>query len=254
MYHDVYAETPAAGMPRTAGLYHVSRDTFRRHLEALRASGLPVVTASESLARNAASGDHLVLTFDDGWEESLTVGVECLLEAGMRATFFVTRDYVGRPRFASPAMLLEARRAGMEIGSHGCTHRPLGELDEDEIRSELRGSKVFLEELLGEPVTTSSVPDGSWSPLVARLAREAGYSGLCTSRPGVNRSGEEPFRLRRLAVRSRTDAATVRRWTRFSVAGPVLRGAALDIPRRVLGARRYAALRRRLLGARSDDV
>jgi peptidoglycan/xylan/chitin deacetylase (PgdA/CDA1 family) len=248
MYHDVYEQAPAPGMPRTAGVYHVSRDTLRRHLEAIQRCGLPVLTARESLAAtNSDARDHVVITFDDGWEESLGTGVDCLLEAGLRATFFVTSDYVGAPRFADAELLREARRAGMEVGSHGYTHRRLAELSAKELDAELRNSKVFLEELLQEPVETASVPGGSWNAEVARAARRVGYVGLCTSRPGVNREGDDPFRIRRLTVRSGTSAATVERWSRFSVAGPVLRSGLRWVPHRLLGAPRYAALRRRLL-------
>jgi peptidoglycan/xylan/chitin deacetylase (PgdA/CDA1 family) len=232
MYHDVYAGAPAAGVPLSASIYHVSRDLFRRHLEVVAASGLPVLTARESLeGTGAAAGDHVVITFDDGWAGSLGPGLECLVEAGYPGTFFVTRDYVGRPGFGDGAALLEAQRAGMEIGSHGCTHRLLGELEAAEVRRELCDSRAFLEDILGGPVGTASVPGGSWSPVVGGLARASGYVGLATSRPGINHPGV----------------------TQFTVTGPRLRSGLLDVPRRLLGPRRYAAIRRRLLGDADDE-
>ena len=254
MYHDVYPGASAAGVPLSAGMYHVSRDLFRRHLEVVGASGLPVLTARESLAgTGAAAGDHVVITFDDGWAGSLGPGLECLVEAGYPGTFFVTRDYIGRPGFGDSAALLEARRAGMEIGSHGCTHRLLGELEPAEVRRELRDSRAFLEDLLGGPIGIASVPGGSWSPVVSGLARASGYVGLATSRPGINRLGVDPFRLRRVAVRGGTQSATIERWMQFTVTGPRLRSGLLVVPRRLLGPRRYAAIRRRLLGDVDDE-
>jgi peptidoglycan/xylan/chitin deacetylase (PgdA/CDA1 family) len=245
MYHDVPADHPAGDVPPMAAIYHLPRSAFHSHLDAIRASGLPAVTASQSLD---ADYDHVVITFDDGWEGSLTHGVESLVAAGMRATYFVTRDLVRREGFASPDQLRAAVAAGMELGTHGVSHRRLAQQPESVVRSELADSKAFLEDLLGAPVRTGSVPGGDWSPVVARVARETGYRVLATSRPGVNRAGDDPFRRSRVAVRATTDATTIARWLRFSLVPERMRYLALEIPRRLLGVERFGRLRRRLLG------
>ena len=255
-YHEVEVGEPAAGVPRTAARYHVPHARFTRQLDALRAAGRPILTAAESVAGTGdAATDHLVLTFDDGWAGALTLGVEALVEAGVRATFFVTQDHIGTRRFASREQLVEARQAGMELGTHGRSHRLLGELDAVTVAAELRESKAFLEDLLGDPVTSGSAPGGSWSSAVGLAARELGYACFCTSRAGVNRVGNDPFQVRRLAVYRDTGVETVARWGRFSVADVLARQALLGVPRRLLGARRYALLRRRLLGtSAADDI
>ncbi len=252
MYHEVYAREPPSGVAAGAALYHVPRATFRAHLGALTGTGVAVCTVGDWVAGRSRGVDHVALTFDDGWEGSLRTGVELLSEAGLTATFFLTRDFVGTNHHAGPGLIREARAAGMELGTHGTTHRLLADCTEDEIRSELAGSKAFLEDLLGEPVEVGSVPGGAWSPLVARVARECGYRALCTSRPGANEPHTDPMRLRRVAVRSGTDTAAVRRYARGAGTREVARAAALDLPRRVLGRHRYARLRARLLGDSSD--
>ena len=247
MYHEVYAGDPPAGVSAGASLYHVSRDAFLGHLEAIREAGVPVRTVGDWV-RGAREADHVALTFDDGWAGSLQSGVECLADAGLTATFFVTRDLVGKPRFAGTATLREARAAGMEIGTHGTTHRFLSACSEADVRAELSESKAFLEDLLGEGVETGSVPGGAWSPLVARVARECGYRALCTSRPGVNDERTDPMRLHRVAIRRDTPARAVERYARGALGREVARAAVLELPRRVLGRQRYRALRARLLG------
>lgn len=250
MYHDVHeGRAPAADVPRSASLYHVSRDAFRQHLEVLGSGPRRIRTVGEYAALgDAGESDSIMLTFDDGWAGSLATGVECLLAAGFRANFFVTREYVGQRHFADASLLRDAHAAGMEIGTHGVTHRFLSRLPEPEVRAELADSKSFLEDLLGAPVTTGSVPGGAWSPAVARIAGECGYSALCTSRPGVNDGRTDRLSLRRVAIRGATTAAAVERYARFRVGREVLRSAALDVPRRLVGRDRYAALRSRLLG------
>ena len=248
MYHDVFAQAAVAEASAGAVLYHVSRDLFRRHLAAIAAVGVAVRTAAEWTARHSDGDEHVVLTFDDGWEGSLTHGVESLADAGMCASFFVTTGYIGKRPFASAQQIREAHAAGMEIGSHGASHCFLAECGEAEIRAELEGSKARLEDLLGAPVVTAAVPGGAWSPTVARVARECGYEAVCTSRAGLNNAGTDPFRLRRIAIRGSTTPDDVARYARMSVGREVLRAGALELPRRALGRKRYAALRARLLG------
>jgi peptidoglycan/xylan/chitin deacetylase (PgdA/CDA1 family) len=234
MYHDVYpGDAPDADIPADAAWYHVSKLAFRDHLE---------------LLAPAWKAGAVTVTFDDGWRESLSTGVECLVEAGMRGTFFVTSGFVGRRHYADRSLLTEAHAAGMEIGTHGVTHRLLSTLPEAEIKEELVASRAFLEDVLGSPVTTGSLPHGGWSPAVAAVAEAAGYEFLYTSRPGVNDDRTPRFALRRVAVRRKTTPADLSRFARLQVRREVARATVLDVPRSLLGNDRYAAVRRRVLG------
>src|SRR5687767_882920 len=102
MYHDVLdARAADDGIPKAASLYHVPLDAFREHLRILSSAGSAVRTVGDYVGgADGRSGGSILLTFDDGWARSLSLGVECLLAEGLRATFFVTRDYVGKAAFA----------------------------------------------------------------------------------------------------------------------------------------------------------
>lgn len=246
MYHDVHADRASAPeIPRTAALYHLSKATFAAQLDALTAAGVAVRSLGEFLG--VSEGDSVILTFDDGWAGSLSTGVEALVDRGQRATFFVTTEYVGKRHFASSELLRDAYAAGMELGTHGATHRYLAGLPASEIDDELASSKTFLEDLLGAPATTGSVPGGAWSPLVATAARERGYTALCTSRPGIIDERTDRLALQRVAIRRTTSLGAVERYARFRVAREVVRATALDVPRRLLGRERYATTRARVL-------
>ena len=64
--------------------------------------------------------------------------------------------------------------AGWEIGSHGISHRPLGELDRAAVERELRDSREQLVELTGAPVTSFAFPYGSVPAGAAGLLADAG--------------------------------------------------------------------------------
>lgn len=247
MYHDVYGSEPRLGVPASASSYHVSRQVFAKHLGAIARSGAHVCAAGEALAR-VDDADIVVITFDDGWMGSFDLAVPLLLERGWRATYYVTRDFVGRPHFGVAATLRAAAAAGMEIGVHGVTHRMLSALPRHDVVAEFRDCRMWLEDLLGQPVRHASLPGGDYTPTIAECAREAGLASLANSRPGLNRASSSPFDIHRLAVKGATSLDDVARWCRFDVVREQARWSLLQVPRRVLGMRNYSRLRRFMLG------
>lgn len=248
-YHDVFdGDREPDYVPGSARAYCIARQLFGDHLAVIQASGLTVRTAHASRTVQAPAGDEVVLAFDDGWAGALSVGVEELTRAGLRGTFYITRGFVGRRGYADVPLLRQACQAGMELGAHGTTHRSLHACTEDEIRAEFADARKFLEDAVGAAVTTASLPEGNWTPRIAREVRECGFACLCTSDPSVNRPGTDPFRLHRVAIRRSTTAAAVRDYCRFALLGQVLRHRVLAIPKRLLGLDTYARVRNMLLG------
>ena len=202
MYHDVYTREPQAGVPRSASMYHLSQAAFLEHLRVIKASGRTVLTAREFLSGRAQ--ESVVLTFDDGWRGAFEIAVPLLAEFGWKATFFVTRDFVGRDWFCERSMLVAAVEAGMELGVHGTDHRMLSACTRAEVAAQFSDCKAFLESIIGRPVEAASLPGGDVNDLIVSCARQAGLLSLCTSRPGINRGSTSPFALRRIAMRPAT--------------------------------------------------
>ncbi len=247
IYHEIRDEREAEdGCPYST----VTKAAFREHLAVIRAAGGPVRTVAELVQR--PDGDCLVLTFDDGWRGALTHGLECLLEVGCTATYFVTTGYLGRGRFADAALLRRARAAGMEIGAHGVTHRYLSGCSETELRAEFADAKQVLEDVLGEAIHSASVPGGEWTPLIGRIAQECGYTSLCTSVPGLNRASTKRHCLRRMRVGRAAGPREIGQLCGRQIGREVLRYHVLRLAKRLLGIERYAALRRRVLGDKAD--
>jgi peptidoglycan/xylan/chitin deacetylase (PgdA/CDA1 family) len=247
MYHDVHIDGTNLDAPRSSTLYHVSAAQFDSHLNAIARSGLEVTTVGSFMTRDAGHRDSVVLTFDDGWSGAFTVAAPMLAARGWRATFFVTRDFIGRRGFCDPALLAEAARAGMEIGVHGTTHRMLSACSWHETVGEFRDCRQSLESMLGRSVNYASLPGGDSTAVVAAAARQAGISALCGSRPGLNTSTTDRFALRRVAIRTTTTSAAVERYCRFDLTRDQARWLVLRTPRAVLGMKRYSRLRRLLL-------
>lgn len=245
MYHDVYGTSPSSDIPASAAAYHVSRDRFAAHLEAIRRSSRRVITAGE-FARDAKD-DTVVITFDDGWRGTFDLAVPMLRQAGWPATIFVTRDFLGRKHFADDPALRDAAAAGMEIGVHGTTHRMLSSCTAEERLWEFRACREHHEAVLGQPVVSASQPGGDWNAEIVLAARKAGLKSLGTSRPGCNVPGTDLFALRRIAIKNSTSAAEVARFCSGRMAREVTRWTMLQLPRRLLGMKNYSRLRRLLV-------
>ena len=248
MYHDIFESEPVTGVPRSAAIYHTSSGSLAQHLSVIRASAIRVVTVGQ--LADGISDHSLALTFDDGWRGAFEIAIPLLQEFAFKATFFITRDFVGKKGFSDENLILQAARAGMEIGVHGTTHRMLSYCSREEIMSEFTACKNFLEALLGKPVRSASVPGGDWTTNVALCAQEAGLRCLCTSRAGINRRGISLFNLKRIAIRGSTTDSDVQRYCKYNINKEQLRWAALHFPKHLLGMRRYALFRTWLLGER----
>jgi len=129
----------------------------------------------------------LSITFDDGYEDHFLYAYPILSRYGFSATIFLTVKYIdgfwesekaegGRIKALSRDQIVEMRNGGLiRFGSHGYSHNNLPTTNKEEQRIEIRGSKVYLEDLLGEDVSFISYPFGACDEGIKNIVREAGY-------------------------------------------------------------------------------
>jgi peptidoglycan/xylan/chitin deacetylase (PgdA/CDA1 family) len=185
VYHSVLPD----GVPVERAT-QVSARAFRTQLGWLRRTGWQVVPLASLLDPPSTPGSpRLASTSDAGNADTYAVAWPILQAFGFPATFFVATDYVGdRARFNrewQPAMmswsqLCEMAAAGMEIGSHTCSHPHLPALDAAALRHELGASRATLEERLAIPVHSLAYPHGLHTPHVLDEAEATGYAIGCT--------------------------------------------------------------------------
>jgi peptidoglycan/xylan/chitin deacetylase (PgdA/CDA1 family) len=87
---------------------------------------------------------------------------------------------------------------GHEVGSHTLWHPILTSMAEDERRNEIEGARKLLQEWTKREVTGFCYPNGDFDAEVIRLLDEAGHGYACTTQPGRNDRGTDPFQLRRI--------------------------------------------------------
>jgi len=94
----------------------------------------------------------------------------------------------------------EMQRNGIEFGAHTMTHPAMSRLESAEAERELRESKQLIEDRLQTPVRDFAYPFGQpWdcSADVEQLIARTGFRSAVTTSWGINRTGANPFGLRR---------------------------------------------------------
>lgn len=188
LYHDV---TPAgsensSGFPGPAAArYKLTPEEFDRHLDRIATVTNEPPFISVSTEKNSGGGPLAwTISFDDGGTSALTEIAEKLEKRGWRGWFFIPTDFIGAPSFCSREQVLELHRRGHVIGSHSCSHpERISSCSWDVLIDEWTRSCQVLAEIIGEPVTSASVPGGFYSEQVAQAAAKAGIRVLFNSEP-----------------------------------------------------------------------
>lgn len=92
-------------------------------------------------------------------------------------------------------------RSGMQIGAHTISHPILATLDAVAVRTEVKGSKDRLEELLDERVGLFAYPNGKpkedYSPINLELVRSLDFDAAVSTEWGATRYGDDLMQIRR---------------------------------------------------------
>ena len=259
MYHRVIPRAVWEGLRGAERIFSMPEDAFDAQMGWLRASGWSFVDAAAvaALARGeAALADRSVLvTLDDGCASVHARALPILQRHGAKAVAFVTTDPESAifresgegERRMSDDEIRELAAAGVTIGSHAVSHRPLSAMSDDEIRSELEDSKRTLERVTGRPVEDFAVPANWYDARVLRIARDAGYAAVYCSLPGTVRRGAGAFPLPRINVEGHLDLdGFARTLSPLRIAQRRLVMTLRAWPKRVVGPRTWTMLREKV--------
>jgi len=207
MYHSI--DDSAAAMS-------VSPTTFRAQMRCLKEKGHHVLSLMEfvSLLQSGreVSKKSVVLTFDDGFANNLTVALPVLKEFGLTATVFIATGYVGDSSVEGQSNYLglptltwsqirQLSEEGIEIGAHTISHPRLNQIPLQAARKEISDCKKTLETHLRKPIFSFAYPHGHYNQSVRDCVEETGFGAACTIEPGTVQYGGDPFLLKRVYVR-----------------------------------------------------
>jgi peptidoglycan/xylan/chitin deacetylase (PgdA/CDA1 family) len=131
-------------------------------------------------------------SWDDGTELDLKLA-DLLAERGLRGTFYCAPRNRERPVMGAAALRRIAQR--FEVGAHSLTHRDLRSLGEEELRSEVAGSRRELQDMLGRPVEMFCYPKGRYGWREVQAVWECGFLGARTTQAFRFDLPADPFHM-----------------------------------------------------------
>lgn len=219
---------PVSGGPSRILTYHsvgqrdhemnVTPQAFREQMACLaeRGTAIPVAQA-------ATGAPGIAVTFDDGYQDTLTNAAPILAEFAIPATVYIVAGRVGgvldhdhdpaTSRLLSWDEIRALDSAGITLGAHTLTHRRLSTLSADEQRNEIIGSVNLLADRLGHAVESFAYPFGTandYNATSVQSAQESGVQFAVSNRYGTNRPGADLWTLRRIWIDATDDIALFR--------------------------------------------
>ncbi|MBN1756411.1 polysaccharide deacetylase family protein, partial [bacterium] len=162
---------------------------FHKQMEFLYNQGFYTVTGQDLIRQPfvlTADDKRFLISLDDGYCCIKDHIAPVLKKFGFKAIIFPITHYIGKMNLwdtrsrgkvahLSNTDLVKLGNEGFEIGSHTINHYNLTNLSNSMAYKELKGSKDFLENLLGKQVYMISYPFGQETPRIQELALKAGY-------------------------------------------------------------------------------
>jgi len=188
LYHEL---RPSAA----AYSYVTSTELFQQHIDLY--AGL--LTSASPVAP--------VITFDDGHVSNFDLAAPILASRDLTAHFFLTVGWLAtRPGYMDWSQVRALHQAGHTIGAHGWSHTFLTHCSPTQLDLELARARLTLEDHLGAPITTMSLPGGRANRRVLAACRAAGYIHVYTSAPRVEHL-PTAFTVGRLNIRGNMQPA-----------------------------------------------
>jgi len=88
----------------------------------------------------------------------------------------------------------------IQIGSHGCSHKILTQLNDETVKDELERSKREIEGRLDREIDAFAYPNGDHDKRIRSLTADAGYKHAVATRDAQPPAGLDLFRLQRISI------------------------------------------------------
>lgn len=210
-FHRIQETDPSDSLTVDVAAFERHCRFFRRHFQVV-----PLRDLVYRLEHGLRLDRHLAITFDDGYRDNFHNARPVLEKLSLPATFFVVTDWIGsnvvpwwdkERGVQHPWMTWDEvrslHRKGFEVGAHTQTHVDLGTVPPVEALEEILGARLALQQQIAAPVESFAYPYGGRKHLTdanREVVKAAGFRCCCSGFGGINVTGTDPFRLRRVPI------------------------------------------------------
>lgn len=128
-------------------------------------------------------------SWDDGSIFDLKIA-ELLSKYGIKGTFYIPKSLFAHSLKRHDIIAIDEY---FEIGSHTLNHVDLTKVSLSEAKTEIEGSKAYLEDLLGHKIYMLSYPNGKYNGVIKKKVRDAGYRAARTCNHGDFSLPSDPY-------------------------------------------------------------
>jgi peptidoglycan/xylan/chitin deacetylase (PgdA/CDA1 family) len=132
----------------------------------------------------------VTFSIDDGHPTDLRTA-DLLQKYDLKATFYIPAQ--NAERTVMPGQQVKDLSRNFEIGAHTRNHVRLTALPEREARIEVQDGKMWLEDLIGEAVTSFCYPGGKFNRKTVAIVEQAGFLGARTCMLNLTDFPRNPF-------------------------------------------------------------
>jgi len=177
---------------------------------------MPLEDIVEALSQNKPIlRKTIAISFDDGFEDIYENAFSILKYYHFPATIFMASSFIGTKGYLTLGQLKEMQKYGIDVASHTRTHFYLPEANQEELRKEIFGSKVDLENKLGTVINLFCYPAGGRNVAIMGLVKNAGYMGACVSNKAGPINKSNLFEIRRIKMGEDSDSPFIM-WAKLS--------------------------------------
>lgn len=147
------------------------------------------------------------ITDDDGYASFYNNGLPLLQKYGLNSTDYIITGYLDNTDgYMTSNQVKSLYASGQEIASHSVTHPDLTTLNATKMDNELKNSQVFLQNLLGVPITDYAAPYGAYNQQVVTDSQKY-YQTYRGVQAGYN--AKNNFDANNLMVQNMVDTTTL---------------------------------------------
>jgi peptidoglycan/xylan/chitin deacetylase (PgdA/CDA1 family) len=185
--------------------YNIDPAIFDEQMKWLRDNQYTTITVSEvaSLILNGGEMPRrpVVITFDDGNIDVYQNAYPILEKYGLTATFYIVDRYLNGKDMISTTQVKELIQKGWEIGSHSKYHTDLMSPSAD-LETEIRLSKLEMQERLGITINSFAYPFGSANEQVIDKTIRSGYTSAVGLGESITHGYFDIFYLNRIEIQA----------------------------------------------------